>query len=126
MTDVMIDVKITRYSVVDGQLDERVSIEQTTAYILRDYLHLSNCAGSAPIESLRRDSEAGHEWYAQGGTKPVYVDPCPGYIEAGCQWPCGQACGCGLDDPRGGWGGRNYPEVVVSADEVLRALEALT
>lgn len=128
MTEVKIDVKITRYSVVDGQLDERVSIEQTTAYVLRDYLRLGNCAGSAPVGRLREDVERGHlkEWFAQIGTKPIYIDPCAGYFAAGCQWPCGQGCDCGPGDYRGGWGGRNYPQVVVSADELLRALEALT
>lgn len=122
----MIDVEVTRYELQAGQIVETTKTEQTSAYIKRDYLHISNCAGSAPVGPLRLASQAGHEWYAQGGTKPVYVDPCASYFAAGCQWPCGQGCGCGPGDYRGGWGGRNYPQVVVSADEVLRALEELT
>lgn len=113
-----IQARVTRYRVEDNKIVETSAVEETTLTRNGDWLHISNCAGSMPVDRLNDAIERGG-WYAQAGTQPVYVEPCPHPSQPhGC---CGVACQL----PHGGWGGRNYPEIFVDVDELKRVQKDL-
>lgn len=113
----LIECKITSYSVVDNAVVEKPCVEQVEAYVNDGYLCLSNCAASAPIDRLRENVDG---WLAQGGTKPIYIQPCPHRPRM-----CAPDCGCGPGDDIGGWGGRNYPQIFIEHDELMRVLRTI-
>jgi len=112
---------VTRYSLIENVLRESTSVEETSYVIEQhggeDYILLGNCAGSAPVNRLIEDAKADRDWCADAGSAPVYVAPCSHGPR-----PCAADCGCGPADDVGGWGGRNYPRVVVEASELRRVL----
>lgn len=85
---------VTRYSVVDGELEENTREEETTYEVERGWLFLFNSAASAEASVLKTCARESKDWGAQAGTAPVRVD--------------------------GHWGGRNYPKIVVPAAELQR------
>jgi hypothetical protein len=90
---------IERYSVVDNEL-HRELIHATTGYHLKgEWLKLHNCAASAQIDDLLAGAREGRGWLAQFGMPPVYLD--------------------------GEWGGRNYPEIRITAEDLLKLEEIL-
>jgi hypothetical protein len=107
------------YPQADGTVLEKEHVEQTSFVVRDGWVYLGNSAASAPAERLLADARAdeGFVWVAQFGTKPVHLAPCPSGPR-----PCSAECGCGPGDDRGGWGGRNYPEVRVSRAAVIEAL----
>lgn len=119
-----ITAHVTRYHVSydddpHGQIHEVTGNEETTVEVQGGWLHIFNCAGSMPFDRLAEAIESGG-WYAQSGTAPVYVEPCPHpHLSHEC---CGRTC----ESPNGGWGGRNYPRIFVPADELVRIQEAVT
>lgn len=93
---------VTYYSVgrqrPGGVLVSSTREEHVGFHVEDGWLHLHNSEASAPVEDLLHGArEQGRGWCAQAGTPPV----------------CGD----------GRWGGRNYPEIHVSADDLIAALD---
>lgn len=87
---------------------------------------ISNSSWSMPFDRLEEAAASpSRGWYAQAGTKPVWIDPCPKISQRAAQegeWHCTHDCTCGsLSDALGGWGGRNYPQIFVPAAQLERA-----
>jgi hypothetical protein len=102
----MIRCVVTRYRVSygpglsQGYLHGATEEEETSFHLHGDWLYLHNSAASARVKDLLRGACEGRSWLAQMGTPPVYID--------------GE-----------GWGGRNWPEIKVSSEALLEALEGV-
>jgi len=119
-----VEAQVTSYSVRGDKVEEEVV---TQAFELKEmvdshgekwiiFVHGPQGIRTSRIpEAIDRGG-----WYAQAGTKPVYVPPCPHPEDApSC---CGRTC----EAPNGGWGGRNYPEIFVNVDQLQRVQEELS
>jgi hypothetical protein len=114
MTDVhLLRCTVTHYRVdsVTAREGEIVATRRdtTSGYHIRDsgsfetvepYIFLHNSGASAPLSSLFAQAREGRGWNAQCGTPPVYAADA-------------------------GWGGRNYPNIYVSADSLLELEQVL-
>jgi hypothetical protein len=104
----MIRCVVTRYRVdygpnphpLEGYLHKTTREEEASFHLRGGWLYLHNSAASARVEDLLRGACEGRSWTAQMGTPPVYID--------------GE-----------GWGGRNWPEIKVSSEALLEALEGV-
>lgn len=119
-----IKAKITSYNVRNDAVEEIETIQTFDLRYKIDYrgqgwVVFVRGPQGIRIESLSEAIERGG-WYAQSGTKPVYVPPCPHPEDShSC---CGRTC----ESPNGGWGGRNYPEIFVDVDELRRIQDELS
>lgn len=116
------EVRFTNYVVEDNAVVERprmIEVELNVAMRGGErWLMVGAGPQSMPWVRVPEAIERGG-WYAQAGTRPVYVAPCPSYSG---RRPYSAGCGCGPYDVGGGWGGRSYPEIFVGADVLERAL----
>ncbi len=114
--------QFTYYSVCDGQVVEGVRGQIVEFSVWRHgdrrWLQVSGGQQSILLDQVPDAIDEGG-WAAQFGTKPVYMPSCDHQDEApAC---CGPTC----QHPNGGWGGRNYPKIFVSAGALKDVLFAL-
>lgn len=119
-----IKAKITSYDVRDDAIEETETIRTVDLETMTDsrgqrWVVFAQGPQGIRVERLPEAIERGG-WYAQSGTKPIYVPPCPHPEDSfSC---CGQTC----ESPNGGWGGRNYPEIFVGVDELRHIQDELS
>jgi hypothetical protein len=97
---VTIQVVVTNYRVENNEIRESTWVEERPFKVKESatregefWLYLGDGPQSMPVDKIPHAIEHGG-WWAQAGTKPVFVD--------------------------GVWGGRNYPAMFVAADELYR------
>lgn len=118
-----IEVRETSYSIRGKELVESTEKRMVDVHLVEadsgEWINFVRGFQGLPLEKAREAVGQGRDWCAQMGTKPIYMEPCPHPEDA--PLCCGSTC----ENPRGGWGGRNYSEIVVPVAELERAISEL-
>lgn len=102
-----------------GQVLTRMALEEFEIYLFSvgSELWIGFDGGPQGMPWLRVPETFEDGWYAQAGSKPVYIARTPACNNPyGC---CGHKC-------QAGWGGRNYPRYFISGDEMRKIYEELS